>query len=69
MFFRKIPIDVRDQFKAWCMQRGIFMTHALIVFMEECLKNPNLMTKIMIRNAVNKKKSFSETMYDDEELE
>lgn len=29
MFIRKLPRDVKDQFKAWCVRRGFSMTEVV----------------------------------------
>jgi hypothetical protein len=39
LLFRNIPVDLRDQFKAWCARRGITMQDQIARLMLETVRS------------------------------
>lgn len=38
LFLRRVPVSLRDDFKAWCGRRGISMTEQVLNLMKRCVK-------------------------------
>ena len=50
LFIRRVPEDVKNQFKGWCGSHGISMTDAIIFLLNEASKpGSRLVTEDMIK--------------------
>lgn len=42
LYIRSIPRDVKDQFKAWCVLRGVSMTEQIEQLMRDTIKKESV---------------------------
>lgn len=49
VYLRQIPVDVKDQFKAWCARHHVSMSAKMVDMMRECVAKEVSLEKVRRR--------------------